>query len=163
MRTRPRHLNIAMFSPCNSNESDSSGSSLRSERLLIEQLEYNLLFRWFVGLGIDDRVVDSHGVHEASGPGNGQGRLDVHLHRSDLHPGADAEPPGGTDSIRAVFSLAAGGITVGAEANENRADPRGSSLNHFFKRAEMASRNRFSACQRSSMTVRLCSRMNCAT
>lgn len=30
--------------------------SVRSERQLIEQLEYNLLFRWFVGLGIDDRV-----------------------------------------------------------------------------------------------------------
>ena len=30
--------------------------SIRSERLLIEQLEYNLLFRWFVGLGIDDPV-----------------------------------------------------------------------------------------------------------
>jgi len=30
--------------------------SIRSERLLIEQLEYNLLFRWFVGLGMDDAV-----------------------------------------------------------------------------------------------------------
>ncbi len=30
--------------------------SIRSERLLMEQLEYNLLFRWFVGLGIDDSV-----------------------------------------------------------------------------------------------------------
>ena len=25
--------------------------SIRSERMLMEQLEYNLLFRWFVGLG----------------------------------------------------------------------------------------------------------------
>ena len=30
--------------------------SVRSERLLMEQLDYNLLFRWFVGLGIDDPV-----------------------------------------------------------------------------------------------------------
>src|SRR5436190_11388197 len=30
--------------------------SVRSERLLIEQLDYNLLFRWFVGLGVDDPV-----------------------------------------------------------------------------------------------------------
>jgi transposase len=30
--------------------------SIRSERLLMEQLEYNLLFRWFVGLGVDDAV-----------------------------------------------------------------------------------------------------------
>lgn len=30
--------------------------SIRSERMMMEQLEYNLLFRWFVGLEIDDRV-----------------------------------------------------------------------------------------------------------
>jgi len=30
--------------------------SVRSERMLMEQLEYNLLFRWFVGLGMDDGV-----------------------------------------------------------------------------------------------------------
>lgn len=30
--------------------------SVRSERQLMEQIDYNLLFRWFVGLGIDDRV-----------------------------------------------------------------------------------------------------------
>jgi transposase len=30
--------------------------SVRSERMLIEQLQYNLLFRWFVGLGMDDAV-----------------------------------------------------------------------------------------------------------
>jgi len=32
--------------------------SIRSERLLMEELEYNLLFRWFVGLGADDPVWD---------------------------------------------------------------------------------------------------------
>ena len=31
--------------------------SIRSERQLMEQLEYNLLFRWFVGLGIDEPVL----------------------------------------------------------------------------------------------------------
>ncbi|MGH9390330.1 MAG: IS5 family transposase, partial [Vicinamibacteria bacterium] len=30
--------------------------SVRSERLLVEQLDYNLLFRWFVGLEMDDPV-----------------------------------------------------------------------------------------------------------
>jgi transposase len=30
--------------------------SVRSERLLVEQIGYNLLFRWFVGLGMDDAV-----------------------------------------------------------------------------------------------------------
>jgi transposase len=32
--------------------------SIRSERLLMEQLDYNLLYRWFVGLGVDDVVWD---------------------------------------------------------------------------------------------------------
>jgi transposase len=32
--------------------------SIRSERQLMEQLDYNLLFRWFVGLGVDDAVWD---------------------------------------------------------------------------------------------------------
>lgn len=30
--------------------------SIRSERLLVEQISYNLLFRWFIGLTIDDPV-----------------------------------------------------------------------------------------------------------
>jgi transposase len=33
--------------------------SIRSERLLMEQLDYNLLFRWFVGLNMDDAVWDA--------------------------------------------------------------------------------------------------------
>ena len=32
---------------------------IRSERLLMEQLDYNLLFRWFVGLSMDDEVWDA--------------------------------------------------------------------------------------------------------
>jgi hypothetical protein len=32
--------------------------SVRTERQLMEQIDYNLLFRWFVGLGIDDPVWD---------------------------------------------------------------------------------------------------------
>src|SRR5881409_2235649 len=32
--------------------------STRSERLLMEQLDYNLLFRWFVGLNMDDPIWD---------------------------------------------------------------------------------------------------------
>jgi transposase len=30
--------------------------TIRSERQLMEQLDYNLLYRWFVGLGVDDPV-----------------------------------------------------------------------------------------------------------
>lgn len=33
--------------------------TVRSERLLMEQLDYNLLFRWFVGLNMDDKVWDA--------------------------------------------------------------------------------------------------------
>ena len=33
--------------------------TVRSERLLMEQLEYNLLFRWFVGLNMDDPIWDA--------------------------------------------------------------------------------------------------------
>src|SRR5467141_1396424 len=33
--------------------------SVRSERLLKEQLDYNLLFRWFVGLAMDDPIWDA--------------------------------------------------------------------------------------------------------
>jgi transposase len=32
--------------------------SIRSERLLMERLEYDLLFRWFVGIGVDDAAWD---------------------------------------------------------------------------------------------------------
>jgi transposase len=30
--------------------------SIRSERLLIKQLDYNLLFRWFVGMDMDEPI-----------------------------------------------------------------------------------------------------------
>ncbi len=40
--------------------------SIRSERMLMEQLEYNLLFRWFVGLEIDEPVWN-HLVKAATG------------------------------------------------------------------------------------------------
>src|SRR5579872_7310096 len=33
--------------------------SIRSERLLMEEIEYSVLFRWFVGLNLDDEVWDA--------------------------------------------------------------------------------------------------------
>ena len=33
--------------------------SIRSERLLVEEMDYNLLFRWFVGLNADEEVWDA--------------------------------------------------------------------------------------------------------
>ena len=40
--------------------------TIRSERQLVEQLQYNLLFQWFVGLSLDDAVWDADDVHEES-------------------------------------------------------------------------------------------------
>jgi transposase len=42
--------------------------SVRSERLLMEQLAYNLLFRWFVGLNMDEAVWVADGVHQEPRP-----------------------------------------------------------------------------------------------
>src|SRR6516225_11211718 len=33
--------------------------SIRSERLLMEEIDYSILFRWFVGLNLDDEVWDA--------------------------------------------------------------------------------------------------------
>ncbi len=45
--------------------------SVRSERMLMEQLEYNLLFRWFVGLGDGRRGVGADDLHQESGSAAG--------------------------------------------------------------------------------------------
>ena len=37
--------------------------TIRSERQLMEQLDYNLLFRWFVGLGMDDARLVADDLH----------------------------------------------------------------------------------------------------
>src|ERR1039458_10330876 len=39
--------------------------SIRSERQLVEQIDYNLLFRWFVGLGMDDAVIQAWASHKS--------------------------------------------------------------------------------------------------
>src|SRR5215813_5309400 len=33
--------------------------SIRSERLLVEEIDYSMLFRWFVGMNLDDEVWDA--------------------------------------------------------------------------------------------------------
>jgi len=37
--------------------------SISSERLLMEEMNYNLLFRWFVGLNADEEVWDATAFH----------------------------------------------------------------------------------------------------
>jgi transposase-like protein DUF772 len=41
--------------------------SVRSERMLIEQLQYNLLFRWFVGMEIGRDGLEPRGIQQESG------------------------------------------------------------------------------------------------
>ncbi len=38
--------------------------TIRSERQLMEQMDYNLLFRWFVGLAMDAADLGRDGVHQ---------------------------------------------------------------------------------------------------
>ena len=42
--------------------------AIRSERQLMEQLDYNLLYRWFVGLAPDDPVWDATPRPRSTGP-----------------------------------------------------------------------------------------------
>jgi len=42
--------------------------SVRSERLLVEEIDYNILFRWFVGLNLDDEVWDATVFTKNRGP-----------------------------------------------------------------------------------------------
>ena len=41
--------------------------SVRSERLLMEEIDYSVLFRWFVGMNLDEPVLGCHRVHQESG------------------------------------------------------------------------------------------------
>ena len=38
--------------------------SVRSERLLMEEIDYSILFRWFVGLNLDDAGMGRDYVHQ---------------------------------------------------------------------------------------------------
>jgi hypothetical protein len=61
--------------------------SVRSERQLMELMQYNLLFRWFVGLGIDDAVWVPTVLEEPRPAAD-------HRHRPQV-PGRDPRPPAG--------------------------------------------------------------------
>jgi transposase len=45
--------------------------SVRSERQLMERIEFDALFRWFVGLGVDDPVWDPFDILEEPRPAAG--------------------------------------------------------------------------------------------
>ena len=78
--------------------------SVRSERLLMEEIDYSILFRWFVGLNLDERGVGRDDLHQEPGsvagsrccqavsvPGGGAGASEgVDLGRA-LHRGRHAD------------------------------------------------------------------------
>src|ERR1700733_11247036 len=57
--------------------------SVRSERLLMERLEYDLLFRWFVGIGVDDAAWD-HSVFSKNRDGLLEGDIAAKFMRAIL-------------------------------------------------------------------------------
>jgi transposase len=64
--------------------------SVRSERQLMEQLGYNLLFRWFVGLSMD-AAVGRDGVHQKPrAPDRGRHRREIHGRGIEPGPGHGA-------------------------------------------------------------------------
>ena len=42
--------------------------SVRSERLLMEEIDYSMLFRWFVGMNMDEPGLGRDGIHQEPGP-----------------------------------------------------------------------------------------------
>ena len=57
--------------------------SVRSERQLMEQMRYNLLYRWFIGLAIDDDGLGPLGVLQEPRPAARARRGGALLHRGD--------------------------------------------------------------------------------
>jgi hypothetical protein len=60
-----------------------------SERQLVERLEFDMLFRWFVGLSIDERVFDASTFSKNRRHARGRARVSVVAPRSAGGEGAD--------------------------------------------------------------------------
>ena len=67
--------------------------SVRSERLLVEQIDYNLLFRWFLGLSMDDPVWDHSTFTKNRDRLLEAASLDLNPSFADVPDVAVAEPP----------------------------------------------------------------------
>jgi hypothetical protein len=65
--------------------------SIRSERQLMERIEFNLLYRWFVGFGIDDAVWD-HSIFSKNCDRLPAGDVAAHL-RERTRPAAGEAAP----------------------------------------------------------------------
>jgi transposase len=66
--------------------------SIRSERQLMERLEFDLLFRWFVGIGVDDPAWD-HSVFSKNRDRLLEGEIAAKFLGGDTRPAADQEAP----------------------------------------------------------------------
>jgi transposase len=111
--------------------------SVRSERMLMEQLNYNLLFRWFVGLNMDDSVWDvtvftdfvrsepvaGHDVH--SGHSEVSGRRKESRNSDQLYV-----PKWNSPEARAATAVKNAATTVTAKVRSHRSTNIGTS--HIF-------------------------------
>jgi IS5 family transposase len=98
--------------------------TIRSERLLVEQLNYNLLFRWFVGLSADARVWDHstfsqnrglcHMAHILTENRNG---LIVDVSLSEANGTAER-----TEALKLLLRNAKPGSTIGADKGYDTRD-----------------------------------------
>lgn len=71
--------------------------TIRSERQLMEQMDYNLLFRWFVGLAMDERIWDVPAYSDEVG----------RVYRSEVGHRADVKRATCTDPKRAILGAPA--------------------------------------------------------
>jgi len=69
--------------------------SVRSERMMVEQLEYNLLFGWFVGLALSERAWDATSFtknRERRHPRTSKTELELHSRRRSRQPHPHGNP-----------------------------------------------------------------------
>ena len=78
--------------------------TIRSERLLMEEIDYSVLFRWFVGLGMDEFCKSRRGDARLGRVELGPGKREPH--RGDGR--GEMSRPGGLDSLHGI-PLATGG------------------------------------------------------
>ena len=102
----------------------------------MEQLDYNLLFRWFVGLGMDDARLGAHDVHEESRSAAGRRHR-----RGVLRRGVDPRRHRAAALGRAFHRRwhAAGGVGESEELSAARPGPAGGRRRQSDRRISMAS------------------------
>ncbi len=90
--------------------------SVRSERQIVEQISYNLLFRWFVGLSIEDNTCTTQANGTAERDAAALMLADVSLDKRRITVGADK----GYDTWDFVKTCRKHGVTPHVARNVNR-------------------------------------------